>query len=183
MKVFISYGDAADQVTALRLQALGAANDLRVYVPPAYTRQGLATLLDPDAAQKLNEAEVVLGIVGAGLSEACRQELFLFSIVLAPKAVRKELFKRRTAKDRLQNLFDTYAFFQRCDGFEQGTVDFLHAERDRQGAEDCGEIEAVVQASEVGATVIVDDPWGWEMAARDDLEPTELFGSLCGSTN
>jgi len=75
MKVCISYGAAADQVTALRLQALGAANGLRVYVPPAYTRQGLATLLDPDAAQKLNEAEVVLGVVGAGLSEACRQEL------------------------------------------------------------------------------------------------------------
>ena len=49
MKVFISYGNAADQVTALRLQALGA--------------------------QKLNEAEVVLGVVGARLTEACRQEL------------------------------------------------------------------------------------------------------------
>jgi hypothetical protein len=44
-------------------------------VPSAYTRQGLATLLDPDAAQKLNDAEVVLGVVGEGLSEACRQEL------------------------------------------------------------------------------------------------------------
>ena len=73
MKVFISYG-AADQVTALRLQALGAVNGLTVYVPPAHARQGLATLLDPDAAQKLNEAEVVLGVVGSGLSEACRQE-------------------------------------------------------------------------------------------------------------
>ena len=75
MKVFISYGAAADQVTALRLQALGAVNGLTVYVPPAYTRQGLATLLDPDGAQKLNEAEVVLGVVGAGVSEACRLEL------------------------------------------------------------------------------------------------------------
>jgi hypothetical protein len=75
MKVFISYGAAADQVTALRLQALGAVNGLTVYVPPAYTRQGLAALLDPEAAQKLNEAEVVLGVVGAGLTEACRQEL------------------------------------------------------------------------------------------------------------
>lgn len=34
MKVFISYGDIADQVTALRLQALGAVNGLTVYVPP-----------------------------------------------------------------------------------------------------------------------------------------------------
>ena len=75
MKVFISYGDTADQVTALRLQAMAAVNGLTVYVPPAYTRQGVPTLLDPDAAQKLNEAEVVLGVVGAGLSEGCRQEL------------------------------------------------------------------------------------------------------------
>jgi len=75
MKVFISYGDAADQVTALRLQALGAVNGLTVYVPPAHTRQGMTTLLDPESAQKLSDAEVVLGVVGAGLAEACRQEL------------------------------------------------------------------------------------------------------------
>jgi hypothetical protein len=75
MRVFISYGDASDQVTALRLQALGAVNGLTVYVPPAFTRQGLPTLLDPEVSQKLNEAEVVLGIIGTGLTEACRQEL------------------------------------------------------------------------------------------------------------
>jgi|SRR5580700_8843553 hypothetical protein len=75
MKVFISYGAAADQVTALRLQALAAVNGLTVYVPPAYTRQDIPTLLDPEAGQKLHEAEVILGIVGAGLTEACRQEL------------------------------------------------------------------------------------------------------------
>jgi hypothetical protein len=32
-------------------------------------------LLDPEANQKLNQAEVVLGVVGTGLTEACRQEL------------------------------------------------------------------------------------------------------------
>jgi len=75
MKVFISYGAAADQVTALRLQALGAVNGLTVYVPPAHTRQGLGVLLDSESSQKLSEAEVVLGVVGTGLAEACRQEL------------------------------------------------------------------------------------------------------------
>jgi hypothetical protein len=75
MKVFISYGATADQVTALRLQALGAVNGLTVYVPPAYTRQGSATLLVPEAVQKPNEAEVVLGIVGTGPTAACRLEL------------------------------------------------------------------------------------------------------------
>jgi hypothetical protein len=75
MKVFISYGYVEDQVTALRLQALGAVNGLTVYVPPAYTRQGSPALLDPEASQKLGQAEVVLGVIGAGLTEACRQEL------------------------------------------------------------------------------------------------------------
>jgi hypothetical protein len=50
-------------------------NGLTVYVPPAFTRQGIPDLLDPEAGQKLKEAEVVLGVVGAGLTEACRQEL------------------------------------------------------------------------------------------------------------
>jgi hypothetical protein len=73
MKVFISYGDAADQVTALRLQALAAVNGLTVYVPPAYTRPGAPALIDPETGQKLLETEVVLGVVGSCLSEACRQ--------------------------------------------------------------------------------------------------------------
>jgi predicted nucleic acid-binding protein len=94
----------------------------------------------------------------------------LFSRVLVPKAVREDLFKRRTTKDRLLSLFDSYAFFERCDGYEKGTVDFLLAERARQGMRDRGEVEAVVQASESGATVIVDDPWGRDLAARDDLD-------------
>jgi hypothetical protein len=38
MKVFISYGEAAGRVTALRLQAMGTVNGLTVYVPPAFTR-------------------------------------------------------------------------------------------------------------------------------------------------
>ena len=66
MKAFISYGALADQVTALRLQALAAVNGLTVFVPPAYTRQENATSLDPDVAQKLSASEVVLGVVGAG---------------------------------------------------------------------------------------------------------------------
>jgi predicted nucleic acid-binding protein len=94
----------------------------------------------------------------------------LFSIVLVPKAVREELFKRAETQVRLEAVFEAYAFFQRCDGYEQGTVDFLLAERTREGVQDRGEVEAVVQASQFGATVIVDDPWGRKLAERDDLE-------------
>lgn len=61
MKVFISCGDAAGQVTALRLQALGAAHGLTVYVPPAYTRQGEQGVPDPAASRKLSDAEVLPG--------------------------------------------------------------------------------------------------------------------------
>lgn len=75
MNVFISYGDAADQVTALRLQALAAANGLTVYVPPAHTRQGASARIDSVASRKLQEAEVVLAFVGEGISQACKQEL------------------------------------------------------------------------------------------------------------
>src|SRR5216684_767594 len=78
---------------------------------------------------------------------------FLFSRVLVPKAVRMDLFKRRGTKDRIRSLFDTYAFFQRCNGYETGAVDFLLAERARQGMRDRGEVEAVVQASQFGAAV------------------------------
>lgn len=75
MKVFISYGNALDQATALRLQALGAVNGLAVYVPPAYTRQGGAALVDPESAKRLGDAEMVLGVIGATVAEACRLEL------------------------------------------------------------------------------------------------------------
>jgi len=95
----------------------------------------------------------------------------LFSVVLVPKAVREELFKRRRTKDRIQLLLDAYAFFQRCDGYDQGAVHFLLAERVRLGAQDRGEVEAVVQAAEMGTTVIVDDSWGRELAERDGLDP------------
>jgi hypothetical protein len=48
----------------------------------------------------------------------------LFSQVLVPMAVRKELFRRRRRKNLLRSLFDSYAFFQRCDGYEKGAVGF-----------------------------------------------------------
>ncbi|MCC6368671.1 MAG: hypothetical protein IT165_34545 [Bryobacterales bacterium] len=75
MKVFISYGEAADQITALRLQALAAANGLTVYVPPAFTRRGTESSLDSEREQKLRDAEIILGLVGAGFTESCRLEL------------------------------------------------------------------------------------------------------------
>ena len=110
-----------------------------------------------------------------------------FSVVLVPKAVREELFKREETEERLQAIFGSYAFLQRCDGYEQGAVDFLLAERGRLGAEDRGEVEAFVQASQFGAAVIVDDPWGRKLAKRYDLEfhgtPLQRRGILLPGTS
>jgi hypothetical protein len=76
MKVFISYGSAVDQVTALRLQALAAVNGLTVYVPPAHTRLVAPSTIDLEARQKLTDTDVILGVIGAaGFTEACRQEI------------------------------------------------------------------------------------------------------------
>ena len=99
----------------------------------------------------------------------------LFSRVLLPKAVRTELFKRRSTKDRLRTLLRSYAFIARCDEYDKGTVDVLLIERVKQGMEDRGETEAVVQAAGLGATVIVDDPGGRELAERNRLD---YHGSL-----
>jgi len=75
MNVYIAYGRAEDQVTALRLQALGAVNGLTVYVPAAHTRVSPSEVMDEASARKLRESDVVLGVVETGLSESCRQEL------------------------------------------------------------------------------------------------------------
>lgn len=77
MTVIISYGSALDQVTALRLQALGAVNGLTVYVPPAYTRHLDQEFIDPDVSRKIQEADVVLGVILGGVSPSCRSELNL----------------------------------------------------------------------------------------------------------
>ena len=71
----------------------------------------------------------------------------LFSIVLVPKAVRQDLFKRRATKGRVQAVFANYSYFQRCDDYDQGTVELLLAECKRERSEDRGEVETVVQAA------------------------------------
>ena len=73
MKVFLSYGSAGDQVTALRLQALAAVNGLTAYVPPAYTRDSKAGVLDGDTASRIGDADVVLGVIAT--DEICMPEL------------------------------------------------------------------------------------------------------------
>jgi len=75
LRIYIAYGAPANQVTALRLQALAAVNGLTVYVPPAYTRQDTSGQLDPQSDLRLRETDVVLGIVTFFAADACWQEL------------------------------------------------------------------------------------------------------------
>ncbi|HEV2990616.1 MAG TPA: hypothetical protein VG759_19425 [Candidatus Angelobacter sp.] len=99
----------------------------------------------------------------------------LFDRVLLPKAVRNDLFRRTSTKKRVQSLFRTYGFVTRCNDYDKGAVDILLAERVREGTEDRGEAEAVVQAAQVGAMVIVDDQWGRALAAQYNLDHHGTF--------
>jgi predicted nucleic acid-binding protein len=102
----------------------------------------------------------------------------LFDVVLVPKAVRKEFYKRRAAKDQLRRLLNNFAFVRRCDDYEQSAVDLYLIERARQDTRDRGEAEAVVQAAQFGATVIVDDAWGRALAKKSALEVHGTFWLL-----
>ena len=95
---------------------------------------------------------------------------FIFSSVLLPKAVRRELFRRTTTKDRIKALLRRYAFLQKCNDYDEVTVNLLLAGRSVDGLKDLGEIEAVVQAAQFGAAVLVDDPGGRELAASYGLK-------------
>jgi len=65
---------------------------------------------------------------------------------------------------------DSYAFFELCHEYDRGAVDVLLVERASRRHKDRGETEAVVQAASIGAMVIVDDPWGRDLAHRYSLE-------------
>jgi len=99
------------------------------------------------------------------------QLAWLFDRLLIPKAVRAELYRRRTAKDRIRKLPREFAsFVVSCDDYDQGAVDVLLTVRTPLGKKDRGETEAVVQATAVGAMVIVDDRWGRKLAAAYSLQ-------------
>jgi len=94
----------------------------------------------------------------------------LFSRVLLPKAVRRELFRRRATKNRIRALLREYAFIAHCDDYDQTAVDVLLAERRVRGQKDRGEAESVVQASKQAAAIIIDDPWGRKLAEKFSLQ-------------
>jgi predicted nucleic acid-binding protein len=69
-------------------------------------------------------------------------------------------------KNRVRAMFRDYTFFEACDDYDKGVADVLLIDRGKLGVRDRGEVEALVQAAQVGAIVIVDDRWGRTLAAR-----------------
>lgn len=63
MNVFISYSTVIDQIIALRLQTMAAVYGMRVYVPPATTRQPTAVGVWPEVQKALNESKLVLAVI------------------------------------------------------------------------------------------------------------------------
>ncbi len=63
MKVFVSYSTALDQIIALRLQTMAAVYGVTTYVPPASTRQMIASALTPEVRQNLLDSDVVLAVI------------------------------------------------------------------------------------------------------------------------
>jgi predicted nucleic acid-binding protein len=100
----------------------------------------------------------------------------LFGVVLVPRAVQIELYRKNTTRHRIKKLLENYAFFQKCDTYDQVALDVLLAER--KSTKDRGEAEAVVQASELGASILIDDAWGRKLAMRSQLEVQGTVGVL-----
>ena len=111
------------------------------------------------------------------------QLTYLFDLLLLPKAVRTEIYRRQDTKDRIEALLREYAFVKECDEYDQGAVDQLLIERRFRGErepdgtdfvllndKDRGEVEAVVQATELGAMVVIDETWGRKLAERHRLD-------------
>jgi predicted nucleic acid-binding protein len=95
---------------------------------------------------------------------------FVFSRALIQKAVRVELFRRRSTKDRIKSAIRSYGFVQACDDYDPAVADVFLAERIFAGKKDRGEAEAVAQATTQGAMAIIDDRWGRQLAVRNSLE-------------
>ncbi len=95
---------------------------------------------------------------------------YLFASLLIPKAVREELYDQRSTKDRIQALLRDYHFVHRCDDYDRSAVDVLLTHRRSKPKKNRGEIEAVVQAAQLGAMVVVDESSGRKLAASYQLE-------------
>jgi predicted nucleic acid-binding protein len=119
-------------------------------------------ILDSSCAIALLEAELLPKLA------------LLFSEVLIPSAVRKELSRRSMIKSALKRLH-AGGFIRYCIEYDRVSAEILLPVDRRRALKDMGEAEAIVQASTLGGAVLVDDRWARKVAA---LQGIEYFGSF-----
>ena len=101
---------------------------------------------------------------------------FLFERIHIPKRVREEVSKKPALKSRLKRILRNLSLYRRCDVADPIRIELLLQERKRgrvirRPNADRGEAEAVIQATEIGASfVIVDDPAGRAWAKGHRVE-------------
>lgn len=84
----------------------------------------------------------------------------LFDRVHIPKRVREEVSKKRIGKRTLKSALRRLSMYKRCDVADRARLEFLLQERKRQRvlrkpSADRGEAEAVIQATEIEASMVI----------------------------
>jgi predicted nucleic acid-binding protein len=106
----------------------------------------------------------------------------IFDTVYVPRAVRKELSRRGGPRRQLLSVLRRIALYKRCDVGDHTRVDLLLIEHRRPASppkKDLGEAEAVIQATEIPASmVIMDDPLGRSWADGHSLDKHGLIWIL-----
>jgi predicted nucleic acid-binding protein len=115
------------------------------------------------------DTSVLVGLQAAGLLGALSVK---FDRVLVPAKVRSELEHGGERNVAALTALADYAIFEACDDYDSALVRLLLDTREslRQGRDE-GEAEAVIQASQRSASmVLVDDPLGRRWAVNHGLE-------------
>jgi predicted nucleic acid-binding protein len=101
----------------------------------------------------------------------------LFNRLLVPVSVRKELTDGGERSASALKAIDEFAIFERCDVYDRAAVDFLlQARKQRKEGKDKGEAEAVIQAAQYPAQmVLTDDGLGREWA---EMHARECHGTI-----
>src|SRR5947208_12674775 len=100
----------------------------------------------------------------------------LFERVYVPKRVRQEVSKKRALKDRLNSTLRRLSLYRKCNIADPVRVEFLLQERKKRRAlkrpnADRGEAEAVIQAQEIDASMVVmDDKTGRKWADNHGID-------------
>jgi predicted nucleic acid-binding protein len=117
------------------------------------------------------DSSCAIALIEAGLLPKLA---LLFSEVLIPSTVRKELHRRTGRKPVLRRLH-AGGFLRYCLEYDRVSAEILLPADRRRILKDLGEAEAIVQASTIGAAILADDLWARNIAG---LQGLQCVGSL-----